>query len=64
MATITVLQKPNLKKIRVDIDLEKWEQLADVFGFYKSTFLQTLAQSIKESKTGKVTKIKSLKELR
>ena len=64
MATITILQKPNLKKIRVDIDLDKWERLADVFGFYKPSFLQILAQSIKESKTNKVTKIKSLKELR
>lgn len=64
MATITILQKPNLKKTRVDIDLDKWERLADVFGFYKPAFLQVLEQSIRESKTNKVTKVKSLKELR
>ena len=63
MATITILQKPNLKKIRVDIDLDKWERLADIFGFYKPEFLQVLEQSIKESKTGKITQIESLKEL-
>lgn len=64
MATITILQKPNLKKTRVDIDLDKWERLADIFGFYKPVFLQVLEQSTKESKTNKVTKVKSLRELR
>jgi len=63
MATITILQKPSLKKTRVDIDLDKWERLADIFGFYKPSFLHTLEQSLKESKTGKITQIKSLKEI-
>ncbi|OGZ99209.1 MAG: hypothetical protein A3G49_05665 [Candidatus Sungbacteria bacterium RIFCSPLOWO2_12_FULL_41_11] len=63
MTTLTILQKPNSRKIRVDIDLDQWEKLADVFGFYQPSFLKTLKQSLKESGNGKVRKIGSLKEL-
>jgi len=64
MPTLAIVQKPKVRKIRVDINLDQWERLADVFGFYRSSFLKTLTQSLKESKSGKVRKIKSLKELR
>lgn len=63
MATLTILQKPDSKKLRVDIDLDQWEKLADVFGFYQHSFLKTIRQSLKESKRGRVRKIESLKEL-
>ena len=63
MTTLTILQKPNSRKIRVDIDLDQWEKLADIFGFYQPSFLKTLKQSLKESRNGKVRKIESLKEL-
>jgi len=61
--TITVIKKPASRIVRVTVDLEKWEQLANIFGFYNPTFLKTLKKSIKESKQGKIRKIKSLKEL-
>lgn len=63
MATLTISQKSN-RKINVEIDLNQWEKLADVFGFYKPEFLKTLKQSLKESKHGQVRKIKSLSELK
>ena len=63
MTTLTILQKPNSRKIRVDIDLDQWEKLADIFGFYQPSFLKTLKQSLKESRNGRVRKIESLKEL-
>jgi len=61
--TITVIQKPAARVARVIVDLDKWEQLANVFGFYDPAFLKILKKSIKESKQGKIRKIKSLKEL-
>jgi len=65
MAIVTILDKPNSgKKCRVEINLDQWEKLADVFGLYNPTFLKTLNKSLKESKQGKVRKIKSLREFR
>ena len=63
MPTITILEKPATRKVKVEIDLQQWEQLADVFGFYKPSFLKTLKQSLKESRKGLVYKIKSLRDL-
>lgn len=63
MSTITILEKPTARKIRVEIDLQRWEQLADIFGFYQPSFLKTIKQSLKESKKGLVYKIKSLRDL-
>jgi hypothetical protein len=65
MATITLLEKPNAqKKVRVEIDLDQWERIADVFGMYNPNFIKTLDKSLMESKQGKVRKIRSLRELR
>ncbi len=49
--------------VRVDINLDQWERLADVLGFYRPEFLKLLKQSLKESKAGKVRRISSLHEL-
>lgn len=65
MATVTILNKPSSqKKATVEIDLNQWEKLADVFGLYNRRFLKHLGTSLKESKQGKVRKVKSLRELR
>ena len=63
MATLTIAQKPSSRRINVEINLDQWEKLADAFGFYRPEFLATLKQSLKESKAGRVRKIRSLKEL-
>lgn len=63
MATLTILRSPGSRKIRVEVDLDRWERLADVLGFYHPLFLKTLKQSLKESKQGQVRRIESLREL-
>ncbi len=62
MATLTI-QKPNSRVIKVEINLDQWERLADVFGFYRPEFIRTLKKSLKESRNGKVRKTESLREL-
>ncbi|MBI2003428.1 MAG: hypothetical protein HYS78_00385 [Parcubacteria group bacterium] len=62
MPTLTI-QKPNSRTMKVEINLDQWERLADIFGFYKTGFIKTLKKSLKESKAGKVRKISSLREL-
>lgn len=65
MATVTILNKPSShKKATVEIDLNQWEKLADVFGLYNPHFLKSLGKSLKESKQGKVHEVRSLRELR
>jgi len=62
MPTLTI-QKPNSRTMKVEINLDQWERLADIFGFYKPDFIKILKKSLKESKSGKVRKIESLSEL-
>lgn len=64
MATITIMQKPAAKKIRVEVDLNQWEQLADALGFYHPSFVKNVKQSLKESRLGKVRIVNSLSELK
>ncbi|OGZ56909.1 MAG: hypothetical protein A3H64_03350 [Candidatus Ryanbacteria bacterium RIFCSPLOWO2_02_FULL_45_11c] len=63
MPTLTIIQKPESRKVHIEIDLDQWERLADILGFYRPKFLKTLRQSLKESKEGRVRKIESLREL-
>lgn len=63
MATITITRKPRTRTIRVEVDLDRWERLADALGFYRSTFLKTLKQSLKESRQGRVRAIATLRDL-
>ena len=63
MATITILEKPTTKKVRLEVNMDQWERLADALGFYNPSFLKTIKESIKESRAGKVRKIKSLADL-
>ncbi|MBU2579275.1 hypothetical protein KKA09_04150 [Patescibacteria group bacterium] len=46
------------------MDVEKFEKLAALLGFFNSEFLKSIDQAEKNWKEGKVKKIKSLKELR
>ena len=64
MTTITILKKPNIEKVHVEIDINQWEKIADALGFYHPSFLKTLKQSLKESKNGRVRKINSLNDLK
>ena len=63
MPTITILDKPDSgRKTRIELDLNRWEKLADIFGFYRPEFLKTLNKSLRESKAGRVRKVKSLRD--
>jgi len=62
MPTLT-LQKPSARKVTVEINLDQWERLADVFGFYQPNFIKTIKKSLKESRSGETRKIESLREL-
>lgn len=64
MPTLTIVKKPKIEKISVEVNINQWEKIADALGFYKKSFLKTLNKSIKESKSGRVCKIKSLNELK
>ncbi|MBI4137906.1 MAG: hypothetical protein HY472_01515 [Candidatus Sungbacteria bacterium] len=63
IATMTILQKPDGRKVRVEIDLDQWERLADALGFYNASFIRTLEKSLKESNAGRVRSIESLRDL-
>lgn len=67
MSSLTITIKPktnNRKKFLVEMDFDKFERLAANLGFFSSEFLRSLDKAEKDFKTGKVKKIKSLKELR
>ncbi|MDP3883126.1 MAG: hypothetical protein Q8Q48_03675 [Candidatus Staskawiczbacteria bacterium] len=48
----------------VEFDADKFEKLAALFGLFNSDFLKSLARSEKDIKAGRITKLKSLKDLR
>ena len=62
MPTLTI-QKSNSRTMKVEINLDQWERRAASFGFYNPGFVRTIKKSLKESKSGKVHKIESLREL-
>ena len=63
LMTITT-KNPISKKYSVDIDLSALERIAGSLGLFQSKFLKDLDQSIREMKSGKFVKGKSLKDFR
>lgn len=67
MASLTITIKPHLdypRKILVEMDAERFEKLAASLDFFSPEFLESLERAEKDYKTGRIKKIKSLKELR
>lgn len=65
MMTITVKSNLNRsRKILVEIDADKFERLAANLGLFSSEFLKSLERSDKDYKTGRIKKVKSLKEIK
>ncbi|MBI4652633.1 hypothetical protein HY750_00025 [Candidatus Kuenenbacteria bacterium] len=62
MASLAFTIKPQIKhqKIMLEMDAEKFEKLAVLFGFFNPEFLNSLNQAEKDYKAGRVKKIKSL----
>ena len=62
---ITIKEKKNrFHKAIVELDADKFEKLAALLGFFNPYFLKSLDRAEKDYKAGRVTKMKSLKDLR
>jgi len=67
MSSLSVTIKPKTsrnRKFLIEMDFDKFERLAANLGFFSADFLKSLNRAEKDYKTGKVKKIKSLKDLR
>ena len=67
MASLTITIKPRAnhsRKILVEMDADKFERLAANLGLFNPEFLESLDRAEKDYKADRITKIKSLKELR
>ena len=61
---LNVNSQKNLgQKILIEMDAVKFERLAANLGLFNSEFLKSLDRAEKDCRTGKIRKIKSLKEL-
>ncbi len=62
---ITIKDGKNRKhKATVELDTDKFEKLAALFGMFNPDFLKSVARAEKDYKAGRVIKLKSLKDLR
>lgn len=61
--TINIQPRPRSKKIRVEMDADKFERFAAALGFFSDDFLASLDSAEKDFELGRVKKIASLAEL-
>ena len=64
MATLEVTIKKKNNRVVVEMDAEHFERLAADFGLFSRDFLASLARAERDIKAGRLTKIKSLKDVR
>ncbi|MBI1866381.1 MAG: hypothetical protein HYS02_01280, partial [Candidatus Staskawiczbacteria bacterium] len=56
---ITIEDGKNRKhKAMVELDADKFEKLAGVFGLFNTDFLKSLARAEKDIKAGRITKLR------
>lgn len=65
MNSLAITIKPLFKnkKIRIEMDAEKFERFAASLGLFRSNFLRSLDKAEKDYSEGKVKKIRSFKDL-
>ena len=63
LMTITT-KNPTSKKYSVSVDLGALERIAGSLGLFQSKFLEDLGQSMREMKSKKLVKARSLKSFR
>jgi len=61
---ITIKKGRRGKSHIVEFDADKFEKLTALFGLFNPDFLRSLARAEKDYKAGRITKFKSLKDLR
>jgi hypothetical protein len=64
MASLEVTIKKKNNRVLVEMDADRFEKLAADFGFFGKDFLKSLDRAERDVKAGRVTTVKSLKELR
>jgi len=61
---ITIKEDKNRsRRAIIELDADKFEKLAGVFGLFNPEFLKSLDRAEKDYKAGRIFKIKSLKDL-
>lgn len=64
MATLEVTIKKKNNRVVVEMDAKRFERLAADFGLFSRDFLTSLARAERDVKAGRLTKIKSLRDVR
>lgn len=61
---ISVREKSATKNFSVEIDAKAFERMAALFGFFNPDFIKSIKTAEREYRSGKVRRIRSLKELK
>ncbi|HEY4483141.1 MAG: hypothetical protein A3I39_02635 [Candidatus Yanofskybacteria bacterium RIFCSPLOWO2_02_FULL_47_9b] len=66
MNTMAITIKPSVRKGKfvVEMDANRLEKLASMFGMYNPDFLDSLERAERDVKAGRVYKLRSLRDLR
>lgn len=67
MKPLSITMKPVgavTRKIRIEVDADKFERLAADFGLFNPDFLKSINQAEKDVRSGRVKKVTSLRDLR
>lgn len=63
MYTLPVTISKLKRKLKIEVDADKFERLAAIFGFFNKDFLRSIDTAEEEYSSGEVEKISSLKDL-
>jgi hypothetical protein len=67
MKPLSITMKPlgaGTRKIRIEVDADKFERLAADFGLFNPDFLKSLDQAEKDVRAGRIRKVTSLRDLK
>jgi hypothetical protein len=67
MKSLTLTIKPAVarsRKIRIEVDADKFERLAADFGLFNPDFLKSLDQAENDIRAGRIKKIAALRDLK
>lgn len=62
--TLTADVQKRSRKIAIEVDADRFERLAAVFGMFNPDFLRSLARAENDYRTGKTRRLTSLKDIR